>query len=103
MDAVTSPATPSASMAGIIWRRDRKSTRLNSSHITISYAVFCLKKKTHGRLDRRAVLRVRHVDGVDDDEPAAVAQPPLMYKLLHVFESVRRERFLEPRAGTART
>src|SRR5437667_2789105 len=27
-------------------RQDRKSTRLNSSHITISYAVFCLKKKT---------------------------------------------------------
>src|SRR5437773_12125571 len=26
-------------------RKDRKSTRLNSSHITISYAVFCLKKK----------------------------------------------------------
>src|SRR5437667_1559931 len=26
-------------------RQDRKSTRLNSSHITISYAVFCLKKK----------------------------------------------------------
>src|SRR5437773_9648139 len=26
---------------------DRKSTRLNSSHITTSYAVFCLKKKTH--------------------------------------------------------
>src|SRR5437667_6072637 len=26
--------------------RDRKSTRLNSSHITTSYAVFCLKKKT---------------------------------------------------------
>src|SRR3989337_3556346 len=27
--------------------RDRKSTRLNSSHGSISYAVFCLKKKTH--------------------------------------------------------
>src|SRR2546430_7880411 len=27
-------------------RRDRKSTRLNSSHSQISYAVFCLKKKT---------------------------------------------------------
>src|SRR5205814_10016946 len=26
---------------------DRKSTRLNSSHLGISYAVFCLKKKTH--------------------------------------------------------
>src|SRR5690625_6142690 len=29
-------------------RRDRKSTRLNSSHVAISYAVFCLKKKTVG-------------------------------------------------------
>src|SRR5256886_12792941 len=28
-------------------RRDRKSTRLNSSHSQISYAVFCLKKKKH--------------------------------------------------------
>src|SRR5690554_7314835 len=27
------------------YRRDRKSTRLNSSHVRISYAVFCLKKK----------------------------------------------------------
>src|SRR5256886_8039378 len=27
------------------WREDRKSTRLNSSHSQISYAVFCLKKK----------------------------------------------------------
>src|SRR3712207_7225432 len=27
-------------------RKDRKSTRLNSSHANISYAVFCLKKKT---------------------------------------------------------
>src|SRR5438034_7349580 len=30
----------------ILWRSDRKSTRLNSSHTVISYAVFCLKKKT---------------------------------------------------------
>src|SRR5690606_30720173 len=28
-------------------RQDRKSTRLNSSHVKISYAVFCLKKKKH--------------------------------------------------------
>src|SRR5205814_9440863 len=31
--------------AGIFKHRDRKSTRLNSSHLGISYAVFCLKKK----------------------------------------------------------
>src|SRR5690625_5839040 len=29
---------------------DRKSTRLNSSHVAISYAVFCLKKKTEHKL-----------------------------------------------------
>src|SRR2546426_6060595 len=29
--------------------RDRKSTRLNSSHLVISYAVFCLEKKKHSR------------------------------------------------------
>src|SRR5690349_23482162 len=30
---------------------DRKSTRLNSSHVEISYAVFCLKKKIHHHLE----------------------------------------------------
>src|SRR5690625_5369845 len=30
-------------------RQDRKSTRLNSSHVAISYAVFCLKKKSDTR------------------------------------------------------
>src|SRR5256885_9842636 len=37
------------------FHRDRKSTRLNSSHLVISYAVFCLKKKTVpgvGRVER---------------------------------------------------
>src|SRR3712207_8824295 len=33
---------------------DRKSTRLNSSHANISYAVFCLKKKKHERLHSRS-------------------------------------------------
>src|SRR5699024_12667825 len=38
----------------IVTRRDRKSTRLNSSHVSISYAVFCLKKKKH-RVDSHVV------------------------------------------------
>src|SRR3712207_8337296 len=33
--------------------KDRKSTRLNSSHANISYAVFCLKKKNHHRTTRQ--------------------------------------------------
>src|SRR5207253_10062129 len=39
------PATTSATCACSSRNRDRKSTRLNSSHVAISYAVFCLKKK----------------------------------------------------------
>src|SRR5690349_22005993 len=43
--------------AMLVEERDRKSTRLNSSHVEISYAVFCLKKKknytnTNGHLTR---------------------------------------------------
>src|SRR3712207_8210097 len=34
-------------LIGILGTLDRKSTRLNSSHANISYAVFCLKKKQH--------------------------------------------------------
>src|SRR2546428_5398082 len=37
--------------------RDRKSTRLNSSHDQISYAVFCLKKKTHATLTSLSLSR----------------------------------------------
>src|SRR2546426_3745335 len=36
---------------------DRKSTRLNSSHLVISYAVFCLKKKKHIKYDTRVQYR----------------------------------------------
>src|SRR5690349_23761504 len=36
---------------------DRKSTRLNSSHVEISYAVFCLKKKKNRRYDYTADKR----------------------------------------------
>src|SRR5947199_564123 len=43
---------------------DRKSTRLNSSHLGISYAVFCLKKKTS-----------RQDDGDDLEQDASEADP----------------------------
>src|SRR2546430_3785561 len=45
--------------AGTLERVDRKSTRLNSSHSQISYAVFCLKKKTQHNSQIGAVP-VRH-------------------------------------------
>src|SRR5437868_14067955 len=46
---LTQPDNPLTArvMVNRIWKHhlDRKSTRLNSSHVSISYAVFCLKKK----------------------------------------------------------
>src|SRR6266496_1312050 len=49
--------------------RDRKSTRLNSSHVEISYAVFCLKKKN----GQRGVLALSVVDDfIDHLDSAAV-------------------------------
>src|SRR5256885_11880373 len=66
----TTPTTP---------RLDRKSTRLNSSHLVISYAVFCLKKKQRSvahaphraRLYPGFDVRLR-VDGHDDGHSAAL-------------------------------
>src|SRR5947209_16492190 len=40
--------------------RDRKSTRLNSSHANISYAVFCLKKKKKDRNDENTSALPEH-------------------------------------------
>src|SRR2546426_4670341 len=37
--------------------QDRKSTRLNSSHLVISYAVFCLKKKNKSSTDQYTTCR----------------------------------------------
>src|SRR2546426_1750451 len=58
-----------ASAVGVFWAGlDRKSTRLNSSHLVISYAVFCLKKKktafTHLSQQQQlsAILRLRLID-----------------------------------------
>src|SRR3989454_6049487 len=54
VDAANHGIVPDLGAAGeddalraLLWREriDRKSTRLNSSHLVISYAVFCLKKK----------------------------------------------------------
>src|SRR5256885_11678946 len=45
---------------------DRKSTRLNSSHLVISYAVFCLKKKKQQRDLHRATVPTRPRSALHD-------------------------------------
>src|ERR1035441_10764571 len=49
---------------------DRKSTRLNSSHLGISYAVFCLKKKKKTYTSMRALCAYRYTE---------VSSPPVAY------------------------
>src|SRR3954463_9863582 len=51
-------------------KKDRKSTRLNSSHTLISYAVFCLKEKRTGRTGAGCS------DGVDEGERPRALPPP---------------------------
>src|SRR5437588_3203516 len=43
-------------------RRDRKSTRLNSSHTVISYAVFCLKKKKKNKKTQNSAYKKNRPD-----------------------------------------
>src|SRR2546426_8207176 len=67
--------TSRASSCGAAWkcmprsvplRRDRKSTRLNSSHLVISYAVFCLKKKKTTTYILRPCTQPLDTTSVDD-------------------------------------
>src|SRR6266852_3680607 len=56
--------------------RDRKSTRLNSSHGSTSYAVFCLKKKKPRR-PRQATTRAPHPTRCGPPGPTALADHPM--------------------------
>src|SRR5690625_7025396 len=57
-DVCDLPLPTEAEMAaGAVQKGDRKSTRLNSSHVAISYAVFCLTKKSTKRKKTRIHTR----------------------------------------------
>src|SRR2546430_10373204 len=61
--------------AVVILKPDRKSTRLNSSHSQISYAVFCLKKKNNTHTDRLS-QRLSH-----QPHPIANRPPPPRHRV----------------------
>src|SRR5690349_23960442 len=52
----TKPSGPSNGWSACLICEDRKSTRLNSSHVEISYAVFCLKKKKKNNQSLKTIL-----------------------------------------------
>src|SRR5256886_11863847 len=84
-----SPASSSAAT-------DRKSTRLNSSHSQISYAVFCLKKKKKDKTARNSAARARtHVDPRNTHKSyAAVTTQHLRSHAPQTLSTIRRN---EPR------
>src|ERR1022692_3611390 len=69
----------------VLFRSDRKSTRLNSSHLVISYAVFCLKKKNGSR-----------------DFPNLTAYAPVLQNMLALLRAVSRTGASSGMLGAAR-
>src|SRR5438876_2860864 len=61
--ATTSPVGFAAGVSSR-WGGDRKSTRLNSSHPSISYAVFCLKKKKKS-ITRRLIIQEPQINVIE--------------------------------------
>src|SRR5438876_6556677 len=61
----------------ILWNPDRKSTRLNSSHPSISYAVFCLKKKN-------TIHTVVPVDSTVQMLPTSISGSPDLMLAFHL-------------------
>src|SRR5690242_21001510 len=65
--------------------RDRKSTRLNSSHMSISYAVFCLKKKKKKKEKQQLESKEKISDQHHEQSPL---QPPSCYRSDDLHTSV---------------
>src|SRR5699024_12284193 len=57
--------------------KDRKSTRLNSSHVSISYAVFCLKKKKKKKKSQEENAKLEH-DPADIQHTTSLQPTPYM-------------------------
>src|SRR5256885_7102304 len=79
---------------------DRKSTRLNSSHLVISYAVFCLKKKHTRHRESVDAIEAHHMidaNRVEDRAAAPAPSPqPLEFSALHRLPA--RDRHTPPHA-----
>src|SRR5437773_572922 len=78
---------------------DRKSTRLNSSHITISYAGFCLKKKKKMPSSHPS-QHTTHANTLPLSPPPPPLSPPSLHDALPICRSRPRER---ARAGPPRS
>src|SRR5699024_11296478 len=67
LKGIEPPSSVQEAMEMQMRAEDRKSTRLNSSHVSISYAVFCLKKKTITAHYQPTQEEKRTSEGTDED------------------------------------
>src|SRR5256885_6521959 len=67
---------------------DRKSTRLNSSHLVISYAVFCLKKKTHLHPHHQSLKHPIHPNHIHNQLPLYHMHSARYSALIHSSRAV---------------
>src|SRR5262245_63496531 len=83
-------ASPSPSRRKLSRPSDRKSTRLNSSHLGISYAVFCLKKKIT-KQDEELSVRAIHEEGARDlpHRTALRGAPTRVERKAHHLQAIR--------------
>src|SRR5256886_9146353 len=83
---------PPPTVIGVIPKSDRKSTRLNSSHSQISYAVFCLKQKhlAHERIGFPVE------DGLKADQPLIACDVAPLDHLHDEHFAVQRRRLHHP-------
>src|SRR2546421_9291783 len=72
---ISTPIITADSVITVPTERDRKSTRLNSSHDQISYAVFCLKKKKPVNHDEEDIEPDPVEAGLQDGETPAILCP----------------------------
>src|ERR1039457_5412755 len=115
-DSRNPPPDEEDNQRGGRWLRllDRKSTRLNSSHLVISYAVFCLKKKQMKSPLFQESIRLRRVPGADwtgrdEDrpgnpdapahEPPGTPRSPLLFLFFFFYGAGAPRVFLPSPAG----
>src|SRR5256885_3029950 len=76
---------------------DRKSTRLNSSHLVISYAVFCLKKKNKSNIQYNSVMAYsKSVAGSVPGTCISVAKMPVVGCSYALADSSLSHHFVPP-------
>src|SRR3712207_7007816 len=82
-------ASPYRALSSSMRSQDRKSTRLNSSHANISYAVFCLKKKKNIK-HIKATKSVAHISTRKKDPASETPEVIDIYKFndMHIIQSL---------------